>query len=177
MNFIFALSKNMNIVLIVTCKISKRMTIISSKFIWTILNWAETLLDRLLITNWDISEEIILNRNSKFISDFWKALLSKLDTKLLMSTAYHSQTDKQSKRTNQIVEIALRFFLIENSNANWISATSLIQANLNNFFNVAIELSFNEITYWKEIVWDSDSAMIETTIDEWKIAEQERKRT
>jgi hypothetical protein len=147
MNFIFALSKNMNIALIVTCKISKRVTIISSKFIWTTLNWAETLLDRLLIANWDISEKIISNRDSKFISDFWKILFSKLDTKLLMSTAYHSQTDEQSKRTNQIVEIALRFFLIENSHANWISATSLIQASLNNSFNVVIELSFNEIMY------------------------------
>jgi hypothetical protein len=64
-----------------------------------------------------------------------------------MSTTHHSQTNEQSKRTNQIVEIALRFFLIENSDANWVNATSLIQASLNNFFNVAIELLFNRITY------------------------------
>jgi hypothetical protein len=30
---------------------------------------------------------------------------------------------------------------------------------------------------WEEVVWDSDSAMIETTTDRWKIAERERKRT
>jgi hypothetical protein len=147
MNFISALSEDMNTTLIVTCKISKRVTIILDKFTWIASNWAETLLDRLLIANWSISEEIISNRDSKFISDFWKILFSKLDIKLLMFTAYHSQIDEQSKRTNQIVEIALRFFLTEISNANWISAISLIQASLNNSLNAAIELSSNEITY------------------------------
>ncbi len=32
-------------------------------------------------------------------------------------------------------------------------------------------------TQWKEIVWDSDSAMIETTVDKWKIIERRRKKT
>ncbi len=31
--------------------------------------------------------------------------------------------------------------------------------------------------YWKEIVWDSDSAMIEATAGRWKIVERRRKRT
>ncbi len=110
MNFISALSDSMNIALIVTCKAFKRMTIILEKFTWTAFNWAETLLDRLLIANWRISERIISDRDSKFISDFWRALFNKLKTKLLMFTAYHSQTNDQFKKTNQTVKIALRFF-------------------------------------------------------------------
>jgi hypothetical protein len=35
-----------------------------------------------------------------------------------MFTAYYSQTDEQSERTNQIVEIVLRFFLSENSDVD-----------------------------------------------------------
>jgi hypothetical protein len=64
-----------------------------------------------------------------------------------MFTAYHSQINDQFERTNQIVEIALRFFLTENSKTNWISAASLIQADFNNFLNVVIDLSSNEIIY------------------------------
>ncbi len=41
----------------------------------------------------------------------------------------------------------MRFFLIENSKTNWINVVSLIQINLNNSSNVAIDLSSNEITY------------------------------
>ena len=33
---------------------------------------------------------------------------------MITSIAYHSQTDEQSKRINQIIEIALRFHLIIN---------------------------------------------------------------
>jgi hypothetical protein len=31
--------------------------------------------------------------------------------------------------------------------------------------------------YWKEIMWNNGSAMIETTVDKWKIAERRRKKT
>jgi hypothetical protein len=141
------LSDNMNAALSVTCKTFKSVTIMLEKFTWTIVNWAETLLERLFIADWSISKSIISNRDSKFVFEFWKALFSKLRIKFLMSIAYHSQTDEQSERINQIVEIALRFFLTENSEVNWINAASLIQASLNNSSNAAIDLSSNEITY------------------------------
>jgi hypothetical protein len=147
MNFISALSNDMNTALIVTCKASKRMTIIVEKFTWTVVNWAETLLERLFIANWDISENIISNRDFKFIFEFWRTVFNKFKIKLLMSIVYHSQTNEQSKRTNQIVKIALRFFLTKNSKIDWINVASLIQVSLNNFLNVSIELSSNEITY------------------------------
>jgi hypothetical protein len=31
--------------------------------------------------------------------------------------------------------------------------------------------------HWKEIMWDNDFAMIETTVDKWRIAERRRKKT
>ena len=41
-------------------------------------------------------------------------MFDRLGTKLLMSTAYHPQTDGLSERTNQTIEIALRFLISEN---------------------------------------------------------------
>jgi transposase InsO family protein len=114
MDFISALPGDMDTALTVTCKASKRVTIIAGKSTWTAVNWAEALLERLLIADWGIPEGIISDRDPKFISEFWRTLFNKLGTKLLMSTAYHPQTDGQSERTNQTVEIALRFFLSEN---------------------------------------------------------------
>jgi hypothetical protein len=88
MNFIMTLFEDMNAALIITCKTFKKMTIISEKFIWIAFEWAKALFDRLLIANWKISKRIISNRDSKFISDFWKILFSKLKIKLLMFTTY-----------------------------------------------------------------------------------------
>jgi hypothetical protein len=64
-----------------------------------------------------------------------------------MSIAYHSQTDEQSERINQTVEVALRFFITENSGSDWVSAALIIQANLNNSSNVFTGLSSNELIY------------------------------
>jgi hypothetical protein len=147
MNFIMTLSNEMNAALIVTCKAFKRIIIILEKFTWTAVNWAETLLDRLLVADWDILKEIISNKNFKFISKFWTIVFRKLSTKLLMITIYHSQTNDQFERTNQIVEIALRFFFIENSKIDWTDVVSLIQTNLNNSSNVVIELFSNKLMY------------------------------
>ncbi|GJY32894.1 putative reverse transcriptase domain-containing protein [Tanacetum coccineum] len=47
---------------------------------------------------------IISDRDSKFASRFWRSLQGALGTQLDMSTAYHPQTDGQSKRTIQTLE-------------------------------------------------------------------------
>ncbi|GJY19032.1 putative reverse transcriptase domain-containing protein [Tanacetum coccineum] len=51
---------------------------------------------------------IISDRDSKFASHFWRSLNKALGTQLDMSTAYHPQTDGQSKRTIQTLEDMLR---------------------------------------------------------------------
>lgn len=57
----------------------------------------------------------ISDRDSKFMSELWQIIFQRLRTAILTSTAYHPQTDGQSKRTNQTVEIALRYFVTSNS--------------------------------------------------------------
>ena len=44
-------------------------------------------------------KEIVSDRDTKFTSNFWKSLMVGLETKLLFSTAYHPQTDGQTKKS------------------------------------------------------------------------------
>ncbi|GJS96554.1 putative reverse transcriptase domain-containing protein [Tanacetum coccineum] len=54
-----------------------------------------------------------LSLNSRNASNFWRALQKALGTSLDMSTAYHPQTDKKSKRTIQTLEDRLCACVLE----------------------------------------------------------------
>ena len=68
--------------------------------------------------------------------------------KLLYSTAYHSQTDGSSERTNQTVEIALRFFVhaLEDPSL-WPEVLPQIQSILNNTSSSTTGKTPNEVAY------------------------------
>ena len=132
----------------VTCKFSKRVTLIEGKDTFTAENWAHAFLVRLDLVDWGLPEKLITNRDPKFLSKFWTSLFKKLGMKLLYSTAYHPQTDGSSKKTNQTVEIALCFFvhaLVDPS--TWLQVLPRIQAIINNSFSLTTEKTSNELAY------------------------------
>nr|GEV25109.1 hypothetical protein [Tanacetum cinerariifolium] len=61
-----------------------------------------------VVSSHEVLVLIISDRDNKFTSHFWKLFNKALGTQLDMSTAYHPQTDGQSKRTIQTLEDMLR---------------------------------------------------------------------
>jgi hypothetical protein len=57
---------------------------------------------------------ITSDRDCIFTSHFWKRLFAALGTKLQYTTAYHPQTDGQSERVNQCLEMFLHCMVQEN---------------------------------------------------------------
>lgn len=81
------------------------------------------------------------------MSDFWKTVFQKLNTRLLTSTSYHPQTDGQSERTNQVLEIALRFFFTSHPEKDWTAVIPFFQGGINNISNASTGHSPNKIVY------------------------------
>jgi hypothetical protein len=52
--------------------------------------------------------DIVSDRDPRFTSNFWRALMKLLNTSLSMSTANHPESDGQTERSNRVIEDMLR---------------------------------------------------------------------
>ena len=148
MNFVIDLPliQGFNALLSITDKHSKCVTLLSGKDTHTAEDWAKTLLNEL--TDWGLSQTIISDHDLKFLSEFWKMTFKRLGIrKMLLSTAYHLQTDGQSERINQTAEIALRYYLTEHPDGDWVEFLPELWATLNNMSNSSTGLFSNEVIY------------------------------
>nr|GEW62859.1 putative ribonuclease H-like domain, chromo domain-like protein [Tanacetum cinerariifolium] len=66
-----------------------------------------------VVTRHGIPVSIIYDHNPRFASNFWKSLQKALGTSLDISTAYHPETNGQSKRAIQTLEDMLRACAID----------------------------------------------------------------
>jgi hypothetical protein len=151
MNFVLDLSKTKNeidCVLSVTNKFTKRIMLISEKFTYTTEDWTIQLLKKSQRRDWDISKVIISDRNRKFLSNLWRTLFTKLNVFLLYFTAYHPQTNDVSERTNQTLKIALRYYIQKLHDLTlWIAALWKFQSVFNNTRSIVTEKTSNELLY------------------------------
>ena len=70
-----------------------------------------------------------------------------MSIRISITTAYHVQSDDQSKQINQIMKIALYFTQEKNSDTEFIKFLSAFKQVFNNNFNIFTNHFFNEIIY------------------------------
>ncbi|PFH55403.1 hypothetical protein XA68_18403 [Ophiocordyceps unilateralis] len=134
-----------NSLLTVTDKFSKMCILIPGHEVFTAEEWAWRLFHELMRCNWGIPKRIISDRDPKFVSEFWRELWTAFGSKLLLSTAYHPQTDGLSEKRNQTVETALRYFVTDFPEKRWVEALPAIQFQLNNAYAAVIKTSPSEL--------------------------------
>ncbi|KAJ9519051.1 hypothetical protein QJQ45_003519 [Haematococcus lacustris] len=103
-------SHGYDMVVTVVDKLSKMLHLIPTTATATAPDIAKLFFDH-VFKHHGLPEAIISDRDPKFTSDFWTSLFHLTGTRLLMSSAYHPQTDGQSERANRTVEDMLRPYL------------------------------------------------------------------
>jgi transposase InsO family protein len=85
-------------------------------------------------------EKIILDRGSTFVSEFWRAFLRSLRITPGFSTAYHPQTEGQTKKMNQVLEDYLQHFCSYYQN-NWVRILDMAEFSINNLDSASLGTS------------------------------------
>lgn len=75
--------------------------------------------------------DIVSDRGNKFISSFWKDFCRCLGIQQSLSTAYRPQTDGQTERVNQAVEMFIRLY-VNYDQDNWSEYVALAEFAYNN---------------------------------------------
>jgi transposase InsO family protein len=93
-----------------------------------------------------VPKKIMSDRGSQFTSKFWEKLHESMDTKLNFSSAYHSQTDGQTERTNQILEDMLRACALKYGKS-WDKSLSYAEFSYNNSYQASIKMALYKALY------------------------------
>jgi hypothetical protein len=89
---------------------------------------------------------IVSDRDPIFTSDFWKELFRLAGVKLLLSSAFHPQTDGQSEVTNRTITMYLRC-LAGDRPRTWIKWLPWAEFCYNSSFQTAIGLTPFQVVY------------------------------
>nr|GFA67813.1 reverse transcriptase domain-containing protein [Tanacetum cinerariifolium] len=102
-----------------------------------------------VVSRHEVPVSIILDRDGRFTSNFWRSLNKALGTRLDMSTAYHSETDGQSERTIQTLEDMLRACVLD-IGKGWDKHLPLVEFSYNNSYHTSIKAAPFEALYGRK---------------------------
>jgi transposase InsO family protein len=96
-----------------------------------------------------VPKKIVSDRGTQFTSRFWEKLHEAMDTRLNFSSAYHPQTDGQTKRVNQILEDMLRACALKESQS-WDKCLPYAEFSYNNSYQKSLKKSPFEVLYGRK---------------------------
>lgn len=97
----------------------------------------------------DVPRTIVSDRDKVFTSSFWKNLFQLQGTILAMSSAYHPQSDGQSKALNKCLEMYLRCFTFDNPKA-WFKALTWAEFWYNTTYHTSIGMTPFKAVYGRD---------------------------
>ena len=113
MDFMVELPKTSNgfgALLVVVDRLTKFCILIPTTITATARDIAFAFLNN-VVCRFGLPKSIVSDRDTKFTSTFWMELMSFLDTELLLSSAYHPETDGQTERMNQTLQVMIRHYI------------------------------------------------------------------
>ena len=118
-----------------------------------------------IVKHHGVPESIVSDRDARFTSRFWSELNRALNTKLLISTSFHPQTDGATERANRTISQIL-CSLVKNSQHDWSKKLPLVELAINSSVNstskfTPFELNYGRIPKFSQLLNDSSRSTSE----------------
>ncbi|MBW0494568.1 hypothetical protein O181_034283, partial [Austropuccinia psidii MF-1] len=147
------LSNNFDSILVVVDRFSKMAIFIPAYKTITSLELAQIFISH-VFSKHGLSVSIVSDRGSLFVSSFWTNLFQQLKISRDISTAFHPETDGQTKRVNQTLEQYLRMYVSYNQDY-WHTWLPLAEFAYNNAENSSTKQSPFFTIYGRNPSFDS----------------------
>jgi hypothetical protein len=138
-------SSNRNIILVVIDKFSKYAHFIPMAHPFTVLQVAQLCFNQAYRLH-GLPQAIISDRDRVFMSSLWQELFKLSDTRLIMSSSYHPQMNRQIERLNQCLETYLCCD-VHASPSKWFHWLSLVEFWYNTTYHTALGRSPFQVLY------------------------------
>jgi transposase InsO family protein len=107
-----------------------------------------------------IPKEILLDRDTKFISNFWSGLFKGFGTNLNFSTTYHPKSYGKIERVNQVIGDMMRMHVMDKP-SKWEDYLHLVEFAYNNGYQDSLKMSPFEALFGRKcntlVSWDNPS--------------------
>jgi transposase InsO family protein len=123
-------SNGYNAILTIVDHFTKRVTFVACRDTIT-SSEIEKVITHEIIRVQGIPEEVLSDRGPQFRSKHWFSFFESLGCRVLLSTAFHPQTDGLTERMNQTVELYLRQYVAYDQ-ADWADRLDAAEISINN---------------------------------------------
>lgn len=147
MDFIgpFPRSHGMDYILLVICRLTSMVHIIPTKTTAKASDIA-WLFVREIVRLHGLPDTIVSDRDRKFVSKFWSEAHRMMGVKLLMSTAFHPQTDGATERAVRNVSEVLRT-MVSHNQKDWTRACPMAEFAINSTMSSTTQFAPFELNY------------------------------
>lgn len=139
--------RGFDVIWVIMDRLTKLVHFIPTKIIFSLQKLVEIYIF-IIVKLQGISSSIVFDRDPRFTSKYLESLQEALGIKLRLSSAYHSQMDRQTKRTIQSLEDLLMACVLEQEGAR-DGFLPLIKFTYNNSYHYSIRMSQIEALYGK----------------------------
>ncbi len=158
MNFITDLSSSKwkeimyDLILVIVDHYTKMTRYLFTKKTLTVVKLTKLFFEKIAL-RYEILNDIVIDRDSLFISAFWSKICYHVKMKWWLSIAFHSQTDDQTEWQNQMLKHYLRVYCSEKQD-NWATFLLVVEFMYHQTKHSSLSCSFFKVMYDYELIFD-----------------------